>query len=273
MRRIGIFNACLCAAVIMIATVVASVFVTGCSASDASGASSSPGSRGGSMARFAIVGDWLYTVDDTYLRTVSLADPAGPSEGHRVWIGSQIETIFPLGDKLFIGSQGAMYIYDIANTPGSPEFVSSTSHFKSCDPVVAYGNLAFVTLNSSLGSWCGQRGNVLKIYDITNLGNPVWLKDVPLYSPRGLAVDGAKNLLFVCDDGVKAFDIANPREPRQLYTNLDPLVDEVGRIDAYDCIVWPDESRLMVVGSDGLYQLGYDNEKFTLISRLGLRTE
>ncbi len=108
------------------------------------------------MARFTISGDWLYTVDDNYLNVVSIANPGSPAaseERHR--IGGNIETIFTMDTLLFIGSQSGMYIYNIKR-PEFPRHVSTTLHFRSCDPVVAVDTLPFVTLNSSLGSWCGQ---------------------------------------------------------------------------------------------------------------------
>jgi hypothetical protein len=52
----------------------------------------------------------------------------------------------------------------------------------------------------------------------------------------------------------------------------------LGRINAYDCIVLDGyteggKGRLLVVGADGLYQLGYDRTGFTLISKIDLRRE
>ncbi|MDR2894781.1 MAG: hypothetical protein LBU97_04905, partial [Alistipes sp.] len=76
---------------------------------------SESGGRGGSMARFTIAGDYLYTVNDYELTVVSLADPARPVDVQRIHLGmSGVETIFPMDSLLFIGSQGAMFIYDIS---------------------------------------------------------------------------------------------------------------------------------------------------------------
>jgi hypothetical protein len=252
------------------ACVAAAAFVIGCSSgADSPNMSGSPGSRGGSMARFTVVGDWLYTVDDSKLNVVSIADPAHPVDAGELWIGSDIETIFAMDDLLFIGSQSAMHIYDIEK-PEFPEFVSTSSHFKSCDPVVAAGTLAFVTLNSSLGSWCGQRGDRLIAYDISDVYAPVVIDEVQLSSPRGLAVDIGQKMLFVCDNGIRAFDISDPENIEILYSSVP--VPEVGRIDAYDCIVLENDSRLLVIGADGLYQLAYDREGFTFISKIDIRS-
>lgn len=259
-RTLEFFSACAAAALI----------AAGCARDNGNSETSgnTGGGGGGSMARFTIAGEWLYTVSHDRLTVVSIADPARPEEGGKLWIGSDIETIFAMDTLLFIGSQSSMQIYDISE-PESPEFMSQTSHLKSCDPVVAADTLAFVTLNSSLGSWCGQRGDLLVAYDISDVTRPVVIDEVGLSSPRGLAVDAGQKLVFVCDNGIKAFDVTDPHDIKLLYTAAKPSVPEVGRIDAYDCILW--DGRLLVIGAAGLYQLGYDREKFTFISKIEIR--
>ena len=259
-KMIAFFAAC---------TLVAAAAMTAGCAQDGVADMSTPGSSdgsGGSMARFTIVGDWLYTVNNHQLTVVSLADPAKPVDAATVYVGTDIETLFALGDYLFIGSMGAMYIYDISR-PEFPKQLSMTSHLRSCDPVVAADTLAFVTLNSSSGAWCGAAGDELRAYDISDVTRPELICTVGLSSPRGLAVDIENKMVFVCDNGIKAFDITDPHDIEGLYTAAS--VPEVGRIDAYDCILW--DGRLLVIGADGLYQLGYDREKFTFISKIDLR--
>ncbi len=249
---------------------LAAATMVGCNYGNDNSASNIGGSsRGGSMARFTISGDWLYTVNNSELTVVSIADPAHPQKGDQIPVGSGIETIFPMDTLLFIGSQNGMFIYDIA-TPEFPEHLSTTLHFRSCDPVVAADTLAFVTLNSSIGSWCGGWDNVLQIYNIKDLRSPVMIGSVRMSSPRGLALDLDSKLLFVCDGGIRAYDITEPSNPQPRYTSL--ATPGVGTIQAYDCIV-TDEGRLMVIGADGLYQLGYDREKFSLIGKIDIRRQ
>ena len=61
--------------------------------------------QGGSMARFTIVGDCLYTVDHTTLKVVDITNPAHPGAMpfKDVELGFDIETIFCYDDMLFIG--------------------------------------------------------------------------------------------------------------------------------------------------------------------------
>ncbi len=262
-----IVQSCIACSVIVAVALAAGCSKDGGSYYDSAGSSG----KGGSMARFAIVGDWLYTVDHTWLNVVSLSDPSRPIDTETpIRIGADIETIFPVDTLLFIGSQSGMYIYNIKR-PEFPKHISTSFHFRSCDPVVAADTLAFVTLNSSLGNWCGQTTqNLLQVYDIKDLRFPKLLKEVAMSSPRGLAVDIGQKMLFVCDNGIKAYDITDPRDPEIMYSELS-VGDKVGRIDAYDCIVW--EGKLLVIGAAGLYQFGYDSEKFTFISKIDLREE
>jgi hypothetical protein len=260
----------LCGAVAALAAVAA--FAAGCARDGASAelsANGGGGSRGGSMARFAITddGEWLYTVGQNDLKVVSLADATRPVEGEHIGLGGGIETIFPMDDLLFIGSQTGMQIFDIEKRE-FPVYISTTTHFRSCDPVVAADTLAFVTLNSSLGTWCGGSRNVLQVYDIRDLYAPRMLTEISMSSPRGLAVDLSAKMIFVCDNGIKAYDVTDPGRVEAMFSSL-PLAG-VGRVDAYDCIV-VEPGRLLVIGADGLYQLGYTREGFSFISKIDIR--
>ena len=67
------------------------------------------------MARFTIVGNYLYTVDKTDLKVFDIANPAAPVFRQTVPVGFEIETIFPFKDKLFIGSTSVVHIFSIAD--------------------------------------------------------------------------------------------------------------------------------------------------------------
>ena len=77
-----------------------------------SGESSGTG-IGGSMARFTIKGDYLYTVDSYDLKTFDIKDKVNPMITSEVNLGWGIETIFPYGENLFIGAQSGMHIYGL----------------------------------------------------------------------------------------------------------------------------------------------------------------
>lgn len=71
---------------------------------------------GGSMARFTLSNQHLYAVDESTLRVFDVKTPADPTFVKPIDLGWGIETIFPFQNKLFIGSNSGMHIYD-ASTP------------------------------------------------------------------------------------------------------------------------------------------------------------
>lgn len=225
--------------------------------------------KGGSMARFTIVGDYIYTVDHRTLRTTRISDPAHPEylSFKDQDLDFDIETIFSYRDMLFIGSNSAMYIYDISR-PEFPERLSRTSHFRSCDPVVASGNYAYVTLNSD-NRLCNRGTNELQVYDISDPTSPFMVfQDTNIRAPKGLGVDEAAGRLFVCcRGGLKVYDISDPTNPKWVddLTNI----PQTGNIDTYDVI--PYRGLLILIGADGLYQLDYSGDNLSFVSKIDLR--
>lgn len=98
--------------------------------------------QGGSLARFAIGGDRLYTINDFSIKIFDVSGRTDMVFKKDVEVGFGIETLFPVGQNLFIGAQDGMYIYDISS-PDSPQRLSYYSHIVSCDPVVVQDNLAY----------------------------------------------------------------------------------------------------------------------------------
>jgi hypothetical protein len=216
------------------------------------------------MARFAIVGNHLYTVDNTNLRVFDLSG-AQPLVAGSVPIGNNIETIFPFGQHLFVGSPTTMYVYNVAN-PLRPELLSSLPHVTDnpCfrDPVVVQGNYAYATLRAETRS-CGNTvvSSILSIMDVSNLRAPRAIHRLPLSSPYGLGVRG--NALFVCegDNGLRVFDLSNPTAPAQR--------SHLTNIKSYDVI--PLASALLLIGNDGFYQYDYsDLSNLRLLSKIAV---
>ncbi|SDM20414.1 LVIVD repeat-containing protein [Catalinimonas alkaloidigena] len=210
---------------------------------------------GGSTARFAISGNYLYTVDDQTLRLFNIQDPNNPLFEKVVPIGTNIETIFPKGNQLFIGSSVGMHIYDISQ-PADPRWLSTYEHVFSCDPVVADERYAYVTLSSDR-TMCGWGLNQLDIIDIENPAMPTLVQSYDMTAPKGLGV--TDSLLFVCDDGLKVFGKKDVTRLHQL---------QHFRIEAHDLI--PLDGTLMVIGSDALYQYRYEGDSLQLLSKLDI---
>ena len=105
---------------------------------------SSPVGQGGSLARFTIVGNYLYTVDKQNLKVFNITNAANPVFTKLVPVGFEIETIYPFKDKLFIGSTTVVHIFSISD-PTSPQKLSvaiSPTIIRRCDPVVAKDSVA-----------------------------------------------------------------------------------------------------------------------------------
>ncbi|GEP95346.1 LVIVD repeat-containing protein [Chitinophaga cymbidii] len=203
--------------------------------------------KGGSMARFTIAKDYLYTVNHSQLKSFDLANAASPLHKSDQQVGGNIETIFPYGEYLFIGSRNAMYIYDIIN-PASPARRSQVTHFRACDPVVVEGTTAYVTLRT--GTICAGNLNELQVFDVKDVDNPVKLATYQMKGPYGLGVDNGK--LFVCE-GPFGLRFMNAPEPLKITT-----AKLVEGLDAYDVIPYYDQ-HLLVSARGGIYQYDYTN--------------
>lgn len=159
-----------------------------------------------------------------------------------------METLFLLGQNMFVGTTTGMLIYDVSD-PVKPVLVSQYDHITACDPVVADGDYAYVTLRT--GTRCANGQNLLEVIDISSITSPYLVKSYPMYNPHGLGIDG--NLLFICDGaaGLKIFDKSDP---------LDIINKKIAHYpDFLTFDVIPMKGILMLVGEDGIYQYNYSD--------------
>jgi hypothetical protein len=201
---------------------------------------------GGSMARFTIVNDYLYAVSNSDLYSVTINNPANPVQTATINLGWGIETIYPFQNNLFIGSMTGMFIYSLSD-PARPIELGRFNHARSCDPVIADGNYAYVTLRS--GTNCNTNTNQLDVIDITNLSAPALKKTTGMTNPHGLSKDG--NVLFICD-GKAGLRIYNASVPEALQP-----IKHIQGIETFDVIAR--NGKAIVVAKDGLYQFDYTN--------------
>lgn len=208
--------------------------------------SASPFGMGGSMARFTIVNSHLYTVGSSSLDVYSITNPNKPTFTSKVQLGWGIETIYPFKNKLFIGSNTGMFIFDISN-PAQPSKQGVFSHVRTCDPVIAEDNYAYVTLRTGTG--CPGSTNQLDVLNISDLSNPILLKSYSMTNPHGLSKDG--NILFICDgqEGLKVYDATSATSVYQ--------IKHITGLDTYDVIAW--NGVAIVSAKDGLYQYDYSD--------------
>ena len=219
------------------------MIITACSMSEKSDSDtfgSNVSGKGGSMARFTISGNYLYTVDQYALHTISLANVERPVRISDKSLGIYTETIYPYQNSLLLGTETGMFVYDLTN-PANPQYLTFFQHIRSCDPVVAQNDFAYVTLNTG-NRRCFNGTNELQILDIKNLNSPQLVKTMNLSTPLGLDIDN--DTLYLCDQGLKVYDVKDKKNPVQLNYFSD--------IEAQDVIHLP--GRLIVIGTDGLHQ-------------------
>lgn len=226
--------------------------LTSCGGASGSAGGGSTTGKAGSLSRFAISGDRLYTLNAGNLVVFDIRQPSDPIRRVEIPVGrvEEIETIQAHGNLLLIGSTTGLYIYDTVN-PDQPRWRSRLLHAVAKDPVVARGDTAFLTTSGTQ--------NQLDVIDISNPDSPRLLRSYPMKGPTGLGVDG--QYLFVCDgsDGVKVFD---SRDPMDLVE-----VDRTWDLRPMDLIV--QEGLLVATTEGGVVQYSYKTLPMKWLSRMG----
>ena len=214
--------------------------------------------QGGSMARFTLLNDHLYTVGINDLSLFNVQAAANPTFVKSIRLDWGVETIFPYQGKLFIGTNRGMHIFNAVDA-ANPVKLSTYSHVFACDPVVVQGKYAYVTLRT--GNFCRQAVNQLEVVDIEDPTNPKQVAVYPMQNPHGLNISG--NNLFLCegDFGLKSFNII---DKNAIGKNL---LQHLKNIKSYDVIAGP--KSLIVTGDDGVYQFNYQNSsKLNQLSKI-----
>ena len=201
---------------------------------------------GGSMARFTLMDGHLFAVDESTMRVFDVQNAADPKFIKPIDLGWGIETIFPFQNKLFIGSNRGMHIYD-ASTPHSPTRMAVYEHVVACDPVVVNEEHAFVTLRS--GNLCVNGVNELQVIDIKNPYDPKLKKAYPMLNPHGLGLAG--DFLFVTEGkhGLKSFNV---KDVMAIDKNQLEFLQNMKSVDLI-----PGPKSLIVIGPDGVCQYDY----------------
>lgn len=208
--------------------VIIVVFIFSCTkeGADSTTANSLSGDvgKGGSLARFTIVGNYLYAVDNHFLYTYNIENPKNPVKTNTSPMSFDMETIYPFKNKLFIGSRTGLYIYSI-DTPSVPSKIGEAKHGRSCDPVVATDSVAYVTLKGS--SMCGPAEDGLYIHDIKNIFQPILKTTIKISTPEGLGLQD--KALYVCcnNNGLRIYDLSDPYKPVEQKVLTDGIYKDV----------------------------------------------
>ena len=213
---------------------------------------------GGSLARFQIVQDYLYTVGSYNMSIFNISQLSTPVLETVQPSGWNIETMFYADGYLYLGGTNGMYIYSMEN-PASPSYVSQFTHWEGCDPVVVDGDYAYLTLRG--GNACGQLESVLEVIDISDKSKPTLSARHAMDNPYGLGFKN--NSLFVCDgtSGLKVFDKTNPLALQLIQTFAD--------VHAKDVI--PLNNSLLMIGNGVMYQYQYNDNELQLLSTYSLK--
>nr|WP_321235676.1 hypothetical protein [uncultured Psychroserpens sp.] len=213
---------------------------------------------GGSYAKFQILDDALYTIDDFGLYTFDITDYNSISLVSETWIGGwfggELETTFILKDYLFVGATNGMHIVDLQDE-FMPIYISSFTHATGCDPVVVEESTAYITVRG--GNSCGAIEDQINVIDISDINAPIEYSTYFLSSPYGLGIKD--QILYVCnEEGINVFDAQNPN---------DMILENTYESSSKDVI--PLASHLITVGENVIHQYNYvDDFGLELISTI-----
>ncbi len=215
----------------------------------------------GTLNKISVTDDNIYLVGAEKLHTFSnsITDVSyvGATE-----IGSELETIYPQDDYLFIGTASSMIIVD-ASSPSSPQKVSVYDHPTACDPVYPNGDVAYLTLRTADFSGCSGDENTLEVIDISDVNDPRQEKEITMNSPYGMCV--VNGYLFVGEgaNGLAIFSLDDPKSPL--------AVAQHPGLEVYDVMPHPTEpNRILAAGDNGLvqYEVDYSTMNVTQLSSI-----
>lgn len=172
------------------------------------------------------------------------------------------ETIYTEKDRLFLGSETQLTVYDLGN-PSNPKRVGKVEHEESCDPVLAVGDFAYSTLRSVTNEGCADNDNVLMVISIKKSGKAKEVQTHEMKSPYGLAL--INNFLFVGEgnNGLTIFD-ARKRDNLKEETTIKNIV-------AFDIMQHPTMNDIIITTNHhGLkeYKINWNTLSLDLVGTL-----
>lgn len=215
------------------------------------GDSSESQSVAGSLSGFSIIGDELYVLSLHQVDVYGI-DGDDIKKMSTITTNEELETIYPFQNHVFLGSTTGMLVYDV-DDPYHPQHVETVSHIRSCDPVVADSNYAYVTLRSN-GNRCANGVDVLYVYDLDDTFKPTLIKEYDMSHPQGMAL--MDSLLLVCDDGLKLY---NRKDPYQL-----ELIQHINSFETADALAYEDE--ILITTNERLEMFKMDSARLKIQS-------
>lgn len=201
----------------------------------------------GSVNRIVAYEGYIYTVSRANLLVFRDGAELERIEDVQTWWGSDMETVYPMDDNLFIGAASQVMIIDISD-PENPVYTSQFWHATSCDPVYpTESGVAYVTLRTGDFAECPGDENALVVLDIEQVEQPFTIQEIIMESPYGLTLKGTKLYVGEGENGLKIFDATDPRDLK--------LEKWDQTIKAYDVLANPTRpDYILVAGTNGLSQ-------------------
>ena len=222
--------------------------------------------KAGSMARFSLKGNYLYTLNKSEMNIFDVSEASNPKNISKLHTPFNVETLYSYKDYLYMGASNGVYIYDNSE-PTQPNFLTLFTHAQSCDPVILENDIAYVTLNSSNSCWRQNpiEINRLEVLDMHDPKKPKLIKRMEMWEPKGLAINN--NKLFICDgtEGLKVFDINETEHNSSLAIKLNPLATNK-EIDCYDVIT--SNNSLIVSNQTNIRQFDHSAFPMELLSEI-----
>lgn len=207
--------------------------------------------QGGSMSKFANLGNFLYIVNNSELIPVEISNPSKPVTNPKMKLTSEnVETLFPYKKYLYMGTSNGILIYNTEGSENSPRYVSTISHVFGCDPVIVSDDVAFSTIRG--GTSCRNvTVNQLNLYDVSNPTFSNILRSYNMEEPYGLGIKD--DLLFICQGfkGLYVYDYDKN-------THNVNLRHSYPDIHAFDVIV--NGNTLIITADNGLFQFDISNK-------------
>ncbi len=214
----------------------------------------------GTLNKIALLDDYVYVIGNDRMHTFQDGASAMAYIGNQ-YVSNEMETIYPEGNNLFIGTQTSMVVLDATN-PENPYYLSEYFHPTSCDPVLPHGSVAYLTLRAGAFGGCSGDDNTLVVLNIDNLNNPSPIQNIPMNSPYGMCI--IDNKLYVGEgaNGLAIFDVTDPQNPVHLTTEPN---------EVYDIMEHPTiPNMILTTSSNGLelYQVDANPMDITFLSSI-----
>lgn len=216
----------------------------------------SSGSSIGTVNRIAVMDDYVYVISSEYMTV--LRDDIELEFVTNNHVGWMMETIYPSGNELYIGSRNSMEIFSVS-IPEFPQRLGGFFHATSCDPVLPLEDVAYVTLRTSDDDDCPGDTNALVVLNTRNRNFPTQIQEIEMDSPYGMTMIGSTLYVGEGENGLKTFDATNT-------SNL--ILDKHDtEVKAYDIISHPTRSDIILIATpDGFGQYRVADRDLTLLS-------